>query len=348
MSFLLSRMSRTGCAASGFGPRNVHAVLRRQSQIRYVPHCLDQRVSFLSAHHKHRVFLVVAQILNRLDHFRRRFGVMAPCFDHSESRQIVEIFVAGNGSTIIKQNQPIARHFVGLGNRLEIERFETNIHAQKTESQSQTRPGILDGIDTLVDTLQIEHDRQRPALRGHTRNEFAGTGHSLQPLLVRHGQGLLKGLCNLGNFPRIHVQGSSHDSCARGKLTQNHQTPATASIGLTDGGNQSVLVGNRKLEGNEIQSISNGCHQHHIRCLHQRHALLESHPPVGCLLELNGSRPHFVDSLDLFGNFVARLDIIVSALPRGDAHLDQNNLSDPFGASLQETFHGQHLDGNAL
>mmetsp|Transcript_23387 Transcript_23387/g.51207 ORF Transcript_23387/g.51207 Transcript_23387/m.51207 type:complete len:571 (+) Transcript_23387:1138-2850(+) len=303
---------------------------------------------FFSAHHKDRVFLVVAQVLDGVDHFGRGFGMVAAGLDHAETGQVVQVFVGGNGSSVIEQNQAVVGHFVALGHGLEIQRLETNVHSQQTESQTQTGSGILDGIDALVDPLEIQHDRQGPPLGGNPGHEFAGAGDSPQAFLFRHGQGLLEGLGNLGNLPGVHVKGSAHHSGARGKLAEDDQSPAAPPIGLANGRVQGLLVGNGELEGNKIETVPNRRHEAHVRGLHQRHALLQAHPPVGCFLELDGARPHFVDPLYLIRDLVLGLEVIVPAFPRRDTDLDQDDLADPFGASLEKAFHGQQLEGDPL
>mmetsp|Transcript_5503 Transcript_5503/g.11619 ORF Transcript_5503/g.11619 Transcript_5503/m.11619 type:complete len:835 (-) Transcript_5503:739-3243(-) len=331
-----------------FRPRDVHAVLGCQSQIRDVAQCLDQGMPLFAADNEYRVFLVVAQVLDGLDHLCGGLGVVAAGLHHSESRQVVQVFVAGNRSSVVEQNQAIARHLVGLRNGLEIEGLETDVHAEQTESQPQAGPGILDGIDAFVNPLQIQHDGQGPPLGSDPGDEFARAGDSLQPFLVGHRQGLLEGLGDLGNLPRVDVESTAHHPGARGKFAQDDEAPAASPVGITNRGQEGVLVGNGKLERDEIESVPDRCHQDDIGCLHQGHALLQSHSPIGCFLELDRARPHLVDPLDLLHDLVAGFDVIVAAFPGRDSDLDQDDFPDPFRAPLEEALHGEKLEGDAL
>mmetsp|Transcript_24573 Transcript_24573/g.58099 ORF Transcript_24573/g.58099 Transcript_24573/m.58099 type:complete len:351 (+) Transcript_24573:1595-2647(+) len=274
--------------------------------------------------------------------------MMDPSFDHTETGQIVQVFVGGNGSSVIKENQAVARHLVALGHGLEIQRFEPNIHSQETESQSQSSTRILHGIDALVDPLQVQHDRQCPSLGRNPGHEFARAGHTLEALFLRHGQGLLKGLGDFGNLPGIDVEGSTHHPCARSELTEDYKASATSPISLPHSRDEGLLVGNSELEGNEVEAVSDRRDEADVRCLHECHALLQSHSPVGGFLELDGSWPHGVDSLDLIRDLVAGFDVIVSTFPGRDSDLDQHDLTNPFGASLEESLDSQELEGNSF
>mmetsp|Transcript_28731 Transcript_28731/g.81008 ORF Transcript_28731/g.81008 Transcript_28731/m.81008 type:complete len:507 (+) Transcript_28731:4284-5804(+) len=105
---------------------------------------------------------------------------------------------------------------------------------------------------------------------------------------------------------------------------------------------------NGEFERHQVETIPNRGDEDDIGSSHECHPLLQSHFRFGAFLELHGSRPRFVDPACNVGHFLLRFHVVISTLVGGNAYLDQDDLSHPFGASFEKPLHAQHLQRNPL
>ena len=94
---------------------------------------------------------------------------------------------------------------------------------------------------------------------------------------------------------------------------------------------QGVLVRHGKLQREAGQPVPQRCHYANVRGAEERHALKEPHLALLALLELHSARPVGVDLFRQPYDFSPGAQVVVPALERGYADLDEDDFANELG-----------------